>query len=217
MKTIKSIYKITKPLEPMSIYIGATIQTLNSRLKKHMYFKRKYPNRDIYKWLDSTCIIEEIGQIEGEIRSDFEKIEYEYVEHYRTLGYIVVNFQDGRSLNNDYEKLKKEKDKESGKTKIWSAKNNIKYKESGQAKIWRDNLKESGQIKIWSDKHNAINKESGQAKIWSDKHNSNRNPDYCNWCAKINRAAKKEGIKAKEYRKKYNIPDYTGPRKINEN
>lgn len=41
-----------------------------------------------------------------------------------------------------------------------------------------------------------------------------KNPDYHNWGNSICRAAKKEGLTSKEYREKYNIPDYTGPKTI---
>ncbi len=47
------------------------------------------------------------------------------------------------------------------------------------------------------------------------KHNSNRHPDYNNWCSNINYKAKKEKLTSKEYRLKYNIPDYTGPKTKN--
>lgn len=42
------------------------------------------------------------------------------------------------------------------------------------------------------------------------KHNIRRNPEYINWANIICQKAKKEGLTSKEYRKKYNIPEYSG-------
>ena len=69
--------------------------------------------------------------------------------------------------------------------------------------IGKYTLNPEGYIKEWHDKNNA-------------KYNNNKHPDYNKWITKITKLSKKEGLKAKEYRKKYNIPDYTGPKKIND-
>lgn len=47
------------------------------------------------------------------------------------------------------------------------------------------------------------------------KHNANRHPEYNKWTDKICRKAKKEGLTSKEYKLKYSIPDYTGPKTKN--
>jgi hypothetical protein len=52
-------------------------------------------------------------------------------------------------------------------------------------------------------------------KINDTKQKAKRNKDYMAWQMKIYYEAKKEGLTSKEYRLKYNIPDYTGEKKIN--
>jgi len=44
----------------------------------------------------------------------------------------------------------------------------------------------------------------------SEKQRSIRNTEYHVWASTICRKAKKEGLTSKEYREKYNIPDYAG-------
>ena len=51
-------------------------------------------------------------------------------------------------------------------------------------------------------------------KVKNDRHKAMRHPDYHNWCSSICQKAKKEGLSSKEYRIKYSIPDYLGPKKI---
>ena len=171
----------------MTTYVGSSVE-LKKRLREHKCDKKLGSLLLEHLWMDENCYLEkiEVREVPGtyeETKSIFESIEFEWIAKLRAEGYIVLNNNDGRSLDKDYQKN-------------MSAKNNAKNKESGQAKIW-------------CDKNNAKNKESGYAKA----RNENRHRDYVNWQSKICKDAKKEGLTSQEYRIKNNIPDYDGPKK----
>lgn len=135
---IKSIYKIIKPLDPMTIYVGSTKSELKVRMYNHKWQKKRLPNTVKSKWLDDTCKIElielrEIPGVERKTRKDFEAIEFEWIARLRFAGYNIINFKDGRSKTDSYKKA-------------ISIKNNKKFNAIN---------KESGYTKIKSDKRNA--------------------------------------------------------------
>lgn len=47
-----------------------------------------------------------------------------------------------------------------------------------------------------------------------NKQRAKRHPNYHNWQSKISKKAKKENLTSKEYKLKYNIPDYDGQKFI---
>lgn len=51
-------------------------------------------------------------------------------------------------------------------------------------------------------------------KSYNKAKNTKKHSDYHNWHSGICQKAKREGLTSKEYREKYNIPDYTGPKTI---
>jgi len=88
------IYKIIKPDDPMTVYIGKTTMTLKERMRKHKNASKKKPNRKVYQWFCSTCEIELIENYTGleELASKREMdIAYEYIAN----GYSVMNKQLG--------------------------------------------------------------------------------------------------------------------------
>ena len=147
------IYLITKP-NTTEVYIGQTKESLIRRLQKHFAEKKLKPNREIYQWLDNTCIIELLEEFDSN-EQDLVK-EMNYVQEYIANGFIVKNIKVGKY--------------------ILDQANYIKTK--------------------------------------NDKFNSNMHPDYISWKNNIAYKAKQEGILSKEYRIKYNIPDYTELKKI---
>lgn len=94
---IKQIYKITKPSDPLFIYIGSTLLYLNLRFRAHI-------NSKLYNQIDISCNIELIEEIEGNTRADFEDIEFEWILFYKNLGYNVINNNTGKSKEKDYRK-----------------------------------------------------------------------------------------------------------------
>jgi len=170
---IKSIYKLVKPSDSMTIYIGSA-ENLIKRENQH----KLNPLNCLKNWIDNSVKLEFIELREANTRVEFEDIEYEFINMHRSQGYKVLNYKDGRSKKEGYTKSINDK---------YNAKNSIK--------------------------NNTKNKESGQKKIWNDKHNSKKHPDYNNWISKISHSAKKEGLTSKQYKEKYNISEYIGPKK----
>ncbi len=82
------IYKIIKPSDPMTVYIGQTSKTKEARMKGHYQTQRIHPNFPVYQWLDDTCYPEVLESFNGP--EDIRK-EMDYVEHYQALGYTVTN------------------------------------------------------------------------------------------------------------------------------
>jgi len=114
---IKKIYKIIKPDDPMTIYIGSS-HDLVERLLKH-----KNNTLDcLVGWFDNTCYLFEIEEREASGKSEFELIEFDWVSKFRKEGYVVLNSNDGRS-------------KAEGYTKSINTKNNTKNKVSGVSKV----------------------------------------------------------------------------------
>lgn len=206
------IYIITKP-GTNEVYIGQTKLELKVRLNCHFQSQKKI-NSKLYKWLDKSCIIEIIEEFDG--NKDIVK-EMNYIKYYEDLGMSIINTNKGQSILDPevYRKNKTVEYKESGRQKEIYKKN----KESGIIKERQDKYRANGKLKEWSDKsHTKSNpifnekyKSNGMKKKWND----NKHPEYNTWSTTIAKSAKKEGLKAKEYRKKYNIPDYTGPKKRN--
>ena len=152
------IYKLTKTSNPMTVYIGQTEQTLNSRLCLHARTAKYKPHIKLSQWFDNTCQIVWIQDFIGdEISANIR--EMEIVHEYIANGYEVVNTKLGEYI-----------------------------------------LDPVGCRKKLGKKHNPIT-------------NANKNSDYNNWCSRICRDAKKEGLTSKQYREKYNIPDYSGQKK----
>ena len=149
------IYKLIKPNDPMTVYIGRTTQSLSDRFSGHKSDSKRYTHRNIYQWFDNTCMIELIEIYNG---SEYNIREVQIIQEYIDNGYKVMNELIGKFTLN--------------KTAYIKA-NNIK----------------------------------------SNKNNDNRNLDYHNWTSMICRKAKKEGLTSKQYRSKYNIPEYSGPKK----
>ena len=67
-------------------------------------------------------------------------------------------------------------------------------------------------LKNKSDRLHSKYKANGKQYEWSKIMINKRHPEYGKWQTKICRAAKKEGLSSKEYRLKYSIPDYDGPK-----
>jgi hypothetical protein len=86
------IYKIIKPNDPMTIYIGRTIQSLKRRMQKHAS-DSKNSHLKVYKWYDNTC---EIELIEDYIGNTPGIREMEIVQEYISDGYTVMNTQIGK-------------------------------------------------------------------------------------------------------------------------
>jgi len=160
----KKLYKLIKETEPMTIYIGTTKSSLKNRLTSHKASQKYGCSMPVYNWFDNTVSIELIDIVYGDTQVDFENIEYECIKNFKDKGFTILNYKDGRSKVEDYEKIKSERKKVSGKRKEYS---------------------------------------------------SNRDSNYTNWQNKICRLAKKENLSSKEYRAKYNIPDYQENKKIN--
>ena len=123
---IKKIYKIQKPSDPMTIYIGSTSLDLNERLRLH---KSKLLTC-LEDWLDDTCYStsleeREIPGSEPNTRKQFENIVYEWIIRLKAEGYTVLNYKDGRTDDREH------------RVEI-SSNGNSRYKESGQQKIWSD-------------------------------------------------------------------------------
>jgi len=111
------IYKLTKPSDTMTVYIGKTSLPLNKRLNCHKCEAKRFPDRKVYKWYDNTCIIELIEEYSGD-NSGIR--EMEIVQEYIDNGYNVMNDRNGESiLNPNYIKEK-------------NRKNYIKYKNLGK-------------------------------------------------------------------------------------
>jgi len=131
------IYKLTKPSDPMTVYIGKTSLSLNKRLSCHKCEAKKY-DRKVYRWYDNTCKIELIEIYLGD-NSGIR--EMEVVQEYITNGYDVMNDKNGESiLNPNYTKEKNNK-------------NYIKYKNSGKIEEYISN-----RVKISNDENNQRSK-----------------------------------------------------------
>ena len=147
------IYKITKP-ETNQVYIGQTKLELKVRLQNHFKEQKRNSHREVYQWIDKTCIIELIEEFDNDKQDTIK--EMTYIQQYITNGFTIINTNIGKyTLDPEY-----------------------------------------------------------CIKIHSSKNNSNRHPDYYKWCNKISKSAKKEGLSSMEYRLKYSIPDYNGPKKL---
>ena len=151
------IYLIRKPGTD-EIYIGQTKLKLKLRLQLHFIEQKRSLHREIYKWLDETCIIELLEEFDSD-KQDTTK-EMLYVQEYISNGFSVKNTCLGKYT-----------------------------------------LNPETYIKAKNAKHNT-------------KHNTNRHPDYISWQSKIAYQAKKLKLSSKEYRIRYNIPDYNGPKKL---
>ena len=90
------IYKLIKPSEPMTVYIGKTKQTLEKRFYCHKY-DSKYKDRKVYEWFDNTVKIELIENYIGDTPSIREM---EIVQEYISKGHIVMNMYIGKHLLN---------------------------------------------------------------------------------------------------------------------
>jgi len=144
------IYKLTKPSDPMTVYIGSTDTSLTERMYKHKNRSKTRSDLKVYQWYDNTCKIVLIEESDTPIR------EFEVINEYITEGYDVMNIRTGKHILDPI----------------------------------------------------------GNNKAHSIKYTANRHPDYHKWSSSICQKAKKENLTSKEYREKYNIPNYTGPKTI---
>ena len=149
------IYKITKPTDVETVYIGKTKESLNVRFSKHKSQSKTKKHRLIYQWLDNTCEIELIENYNG---NDSNIREMEIIQDYINNGYKLVNEKIGKMLLGGYNYVKT------------------------------------------------------RNKINAKKYNNKKSNEYGKWISKIYRAAKKEGLSSIEYKLKYSIPDYDGPK-----
>lgn len=94
---IKQIYKIIKPADPMTIYIGST-EDLELRFTKH----KNKTLKCLVNWLDETCKIvpieeREIPGTEIETRGVFQLIEFEWISKLELEGFKCLNILNGKS------------------------------------------------------------------------------------------------------------------------
>lgn len=97
------IYKIIKPGDTRTVYVGRTDQSLKRRLQKHTSDSKLYSHRPVYQWFDSTC---EIYLIENYIGNNYAIREMEVVQEYISNGYVVMNEFVGNKLLNKNEYVK---------------------------------------------------------------------------------------------------------------
>ena len=79
------------------------------------------------------------------------------------------------------------------------------------------NLNEAIIIRRYLDEgYNVMNTNLGESSMdkanYIKKKNNSNHPEYIKWASGICKKAKKENLSSKEYREKYNIPNYTGPK-----
>jgi hypothetical protein len=102
---IKTIYKIVKPSDPMTTYVGST-KDLKTRLIKH----NSHTLNCLLGWFDDTCYLEPIevieveGTTEKETRRFFEKMEREWMSKLPWAGYTILNSNVGKSKVEGYQK-----------------------------------------------------------------------------------------------------------------
>ena len=147
------IYIIRKP-NTTECYIGQTKESLKERFRLHFAQQKISSHREVYQWLDETCIIELLEEFNSN-KKDLVK-EMTYVQEYLNNGFICMNTKLGQ--------------------KILDPEAYIKAKNA--------------------------------------KFNSNMHPNYISWKNNIAYQAKKLSLSSKEYRLKYSIPEYTGPKTI---
>jgi len=121
---VKTIYKITKHLDPNTIYISATSLPVEQSCLTHKH------NPWLADWWDDTCYpivlaTVEVPGTERATRARFEAIKYEWVVRLKEEGYNVLNHKDGRTEDREFRVET-------------TAANNARYKESGQQKVWSD-------------------------------------------------------------------------------
>lgn len=89
------IYKITSPLKPSEIYIGATTTTLKARLSQHKWDANNKKNKKS-KWLKELLDLEApvfIELIEEVNLEDYQSKEEFYINDSITKGLSVANFR----------------------------------------------------------------------------------------------------------------------------
>ena len=194
------IYKIIKP-GTNEVYIGQTKLSLKLRLQYHFGQQKIKPNVEVYKWLDETCIIELLEEFESDKKNLIK--EMNWIQQFISLSFVIKNTYLGNYTLDPKAYIK-------SKNKKWNAKNNVKNNIK-----FSTLYKANGKQKQLNDKFSTLYKANGKQKQLNDKTNSNKHPEYNKWRSNIIRKAKKEDLSFKEYRIKYNIPDYDGPKKIN--
>lgn len=89
------IYKITSPVKPFEIYIGATTTTLNSRLSQHKWDANNKKNKKS-KWLKDLLDLNALVFIEllEEVKlEDYQSKEEFYINDSISKGLSVANFR----------------------------------------------------------------------------------------------------------------------------
>lgn len=149
-----TIYKLIKPNDPMTVYIGKTTVSLKKRLQRHKSASKikEKSHLKISKWFDDSCEIELI-----EICNENENVrELQIVQEYIDKGYSVMNTYDGRKLldptNYNIKNNTKNRNKRHPDYHSWCN------------KICRKASKESLTMKEYLSKHN-IPEYSGPKKI----------------------------------------------------
>lgn len=91
------IYTLSHPISKKIVYIGKTINTLETRLYGHIGDSKRH-NRKICKWiskLTSEGLIPLIEELDSSSEEDLARLEIFYIELFKVWGFDLKNHTDG--------------------------------------------------------------------------------------------------------------------------
>ena len=91
------IYTLSHPITKKVVYVGKTINTLETRLYGHIGDSKRH-NRKICKWiskLTSEGLIPLIEELDSSSEEDLARLEIFYIELFKTWGFDLKNHTDG--------------------------------------------------------------------------------------------------------------------------
>jgi len=91
------IYTLSHPITKKVVYVGKTINTLETRLYGHIGDSKRH-SRKICKWiskLTSEGLIPLIEELDSSSEEDLARLEIFYIELFKTWGFDLKNHTDG--------------------------------------------------------------------------------------------------------------------------
>jgi group I intron endonuclease len=91
------IYTLSHPITKKVVYVGKTINTLETRLYGHIGDSKRH-NRKICKWiskLTSEGLIPLIEELDSSSEEDLARLEIFYIELFKAWGFDLKNHTDG--------------------------------------------------------------------------------------------------------------------------